>query len=412
MNKRTNRAIVHVDGDGFFASCEIALNPKLKGLPVVTGQERGIATAMSPEAKKLGITRGMPVYQIRRLYPEAVIVNSNYQHYGIFAQRMYDIVRRFTDRVEEYSIDECFADITELERPGISYEDIARSIKMALQTELGMTFSLGLGPTKVIAKVASKWNKPDGFTIIEPEDIADFLHDLQIGKVWGIGPATSSEMQRHGIRTALDFAMRSREWVEASLSRPYVETWHELRGVSVYRVHSEPADIQKSVQATRTFTPPSTDRKFILSELSRNVEHAMSKVRGQGLVARRIFYFLKTQEFRYHRFEIPLINPVQTPNTIMEEILKTFDAVYRFDTEYRATGVTLSGLIPENVVQNDFFGEGVKKQRWNDVFNVVDTIDRRYGSQTVTLASSLRSNTHRKHTPHKHLIIPTMGETQ
>src|SRR5437868_5508949 len=97
------RAIVHIDGDGFFASCEIALNPKLKGKPVVTGQERGIATAMSPEAKKLGISRGMPVFKIRQLYPEAIVVNSNYHTYGMFAQRMYDIVRRFTDKVEEYS---------------------------------------------------------------------------------------------------------------------------------------------------------------------------------------------------------------------------------------------------------------------------------------------------------------------
>jgi DNA polymerase V len=142
------------------------------------------------------------------------------------------------------------------------------------------------------------------------------------------------------------------------------------------------------------------------------VEHAAHKVRTQGLVARRIYYFLKTQEFRYHRYEIPLTNPVQTPNTIMEEIKKTFDAVFHFDTPYRATGVTLSGLIPENIEQNDLFGEGVKKHRWNDIFNTVDAIDRRYGTHTVTLASSLKANTKRGTKPHKHLIIPFMGETQ
>lgn len=405
------RAIVHVDGDGFFASCEIALNPKLKGLPVVTGQERGIATAMSPEAKRLGIHRGMPVYQIRKLYPEAVIVNSNYHHYGMFAQRMYDIVRRFTDRVEEYSIDECFADITGLDRAGVTYADIARSIKETLNRELGMTFSIGLAPTKVIAKVASKWNKPDGFTVIEPKEIPEFLKDLQVGKVWGIGPATSLDLLRHGIKTALELVQRPEHWVRESLNRHHLETWHELRGTPVYRVHSGEEEDQKSIQATRTFTPPSMDEQLLLSELSRNVEHAAMKARSHGLMARRIYYFLKTQEFRYHRMEIPLTAALQAPNQIFDEIMKTFDAVYQSGTLYRTTGVTLAGLVPEGLSQSDLFGEVVKKQKWNEVFNVVDTIDKKYGTHTVTLASSLGANTKRRQRPGKHLIIPTMGET-
>lgn len=419
---KKQKAIVHVDGDGFFASCEIALNPRIRGLPVVTGQERGIATAMSPEAKKLGIHRGMPVFQIRKLYPEAIVVNSNYHTYGMFAQRMYDIVRRFTDRVEEYSIDECFADITDLEREGVSYVDIARSIKESLQRELGMTFSLGLGPTKVIAKVASKWNKPDGFTIIEPNEIPEFLSGLQVGKVWGIGPATSLDLLKHGVRTALEFAERPRAWVEANTNRHVVEIWHELRGTPVYSVREGAEDDQKSIQSTRTFTPPSTDEHLILSELSRNVEHACAKARTHGLVAKRIHYFLKTQEFRYHRMEIPLTAALQAPNQIFDEIMKTFDSVYEPGAIYRATGVTLASLIPERFDQEGLFDRGtcppgpaggvVEKQKWNSVWNVVDTIDRRYGSSTVVLASSLSANKRRGQKPHKHLIIPIMGETQ
>ncbi len=324
---------------------------------------------------------------------------------------MYDIVRRFTDRVEEYSIDECFADITDLERPGVSYADIAKSIKLALQTELGMTFSLGLGPTKVIAKVASKWNKPDGFTIIKPSDIPEFLREMQIGKIWGIGPSTASKMQMFGIRTAFDFIGKSKDWVEDNLSRPYLETWHELRGTSVYEVDGESHDDQKSVQATRTFSPITADRNFLLSELSRNVEHATTKVRSQKLFAKRIYYFLKTQEFRYQRFEIPLTQALQSPMLIFGEIKKTFDACYQIDSEYRATGVTLGGLVPESQAQNDLFGEVVKKQKWNEIFNTVDKIDRRYGSQTMTLASSLSANQRRDYNPHRHLKIPSMGET-
>jgi nucleotidyltransferase/DNA polymerase involved in DNA repair len=396
---KKQRAIVHVDGDGFFASCEIALNPRLKGKPVVTGQERGIATAMSPEAKKLGIHRGMPVFQIRKLYPEVVIVNSNYHTYGMFAQRMYDIVRRFTDKVEEYSIDECFADITDLEREGVSYAD-------------GMTFSLGLGPTKVIAKVASKWNKPDGFTIIDAPDIPEFLSDLQVGKVWGIGPATSLYLLKHNVRTALEFAEKPESWVRANMGSHHLETWHELRGTPVFNVREGAEDDQKSIQSTRTFSPPSANEELLLSELSRNVEHACAKARSHGLVAKRIHYFLKTQEFRYHRMEIPLTAALQSPNQIFDEIMKTFDAVYEPGVIYRATGVTLAGLMPEGLSQNDLFGEVVEKKKWNEVFHVVDTIDRRYGTNTVVLASSLSANKRRGVKPHKHLIIPFMGETE
>lgn len=409
MTKHLKRAIVHVDGDGFFASVEIALNPALKGRAVVTGQERGIATAMSPEAKALGIHRGMPVFQIRKLYPQAVVVPSNYRHYGIFAQRMYDIVRRFTDKVEEYSIDECFADITGLERNGVSYEDIARSIKETLNRELGMTFSLGLAETKVLAKVASKWRKPNGFTVIEDDDIQDFLQTIEVGKVWGIGPASSIALNRFGVKTALDFVKMPETWVRETLSSPHLELWHELRGTPVYRVRHEGDDEQKSIQSTRTFIP-TTDKQTILSELSRNVENACSKARAQGAAAKRIYYFLKTQEFRYHRFEIPLAVPLTAPSAILNEIRATFDAVYQPGTIYRSSGVTLAGLMPESNQNFDLFGEVVKKRKWNEIFNVVDKIDRRFGEHSVTLASSLKANERRGVRPSKHLIIPFMGE--
>lgn len=410
MNNKP-RAIIHVDGDGFFASCEIALNPKLKGKPVVTGAERGIATAMSPEAKRLGVSRGMPVFQIRKLFPEVVVVNSDYHRYSIFAQRMYDIVRRFSDRVEEYSIDECFADITDLERSDLSYADIAKTIKETLERELGMTFSIGLAPTKVLAKVASKWSKPNGFTVIEPASIPNFLRELPVGKVWGIGPSTSLELLRHGVRTAHEFVEKPKVWVEERFSRPCVEIWHELRGELVYEAHYEEGDPQKSIQATRTFSPASSDENLLLSELSRNVEQAASRARLHGLAAKRLYYFLKTQEFRYHRMEIPLNSATQSPTAIFDEIMKTFDAVYKPGIFYRATGITLANLVPTKLLQKDLFGEVVKNQRKSDIFNTVDEIDRRYGSRTISLASSLKSNTNRKSHPKKHLIIPFMGET-
>src|SRR6516162_8852245 len=148
------RAIVHIDGDAFFASCEQSRRPKLRGKPVVTGKERGIAAAMSYEAKARGVTRGMQVWQIKKICPEAIILPSDYETYSLISKRFFTIVRRYTPDVEEYSIDEGFADLTGLRRPlRMSYRKIAQHMKKALDAELGFTFSVGLAPNKVVAKI-------------------------------------------------------------------------------------------------------------------------------------------------------------------------------------------------------------------------------------------------------------------
>ncbi|HRH25404.1 MAG TPA: DNA polymerase IV [Parcubacteria group bacterium] len=407
------RAILHIDGDSFFASCEVALDPKLKGKPVVTGHERGIATAMSKEAKALGISRGMPVFMIKKLYPSAVIVESHYHIYGMFAQRMYDIVRRYTDVVEEYSIDECFADITHLGKPGTTYKSIAESIRKDLKKELGMTFSIGLGETKVLAKVASKWEKPDGLTIINKDNIQSISSKLQIGSVWGIGPSSTVELNRHNIRTVHDFVSRPQGYIESNFSRPIVETWHELRGTQVHHVSQsdESTDDQKSVQSTKSFGKASKDKKFLLSELSRNVERASAHARQLGLISKHIYIFLKTKEFRYKRVDVQLAQATASPTLIMNEVLKVFDSIYDEETLYRATGVTLANLVPENLIQEDLFGESEKKSIWKNIFEITDQLDRRYGSRTMALASSLGSMKVRGYKPRRLLNIPSMGET-
>src|SRR5919109_4365991 len=150
------RAIVHIDGDAFFASCEQSRDPRLKGKPVITGKERGIASSMSYEAKARGVTRGMRLFEIKKLCPDAIILPSDYETYSLLSKRFFTIVRRYTPDVEEYSIDEVFADLTGLRRPlRLSYEQMAAKIKHELDTELGFTFSVGLAPNKVLAKIGS-----------------------------------------------------------------------------------------------------------------------------------------------------------------------------------------------------------------------------------------------------------------
>src|SRR5882672_4091030 len=181
------RAIIHIDGDAFFASCEQARDPQLQGKPVITGKERGIAASMSYEAKARGVTRGMRVSEIKKLCPDAIIVPSDYKTYSLLSMRLFAIVRRYTPDVEEYSIDECFADLTGLRRPlRMSYEAMAAKIKHDLDTELGFTFSVGLAPNKVLGKIGSKWQKPSGLTAIPGSRIHQYLEHLPVEKVWGI----------------------------------------------------------------------------------------------------------------------------------------------------------------------------------------------------------------------------------
>src|SRR5688572_1335216 len=160
------RAIFHVDADAFFASCEQAMHPEWRGKPVITGAERGIVAAASYEAKARGVSRGVALRDVRKLCPDAIIVPSDYESYSLFSKRMFEIVRRYTNLVEEYSVDEAFADITGLRRPlRGSYEDIARRVKEEIEKDLGITVSVGLSVSKVIAKAASKHRKPSGFTV-------------------------------------------------------------------------------------------------------------------------------------------------------------------------------------------------------------------------------------------------------
>jgi DNA polymerase-4 len=210
------RAIVHIDGDSFFAAVEVAKNPALRGKPVITGKERGIVSACTYEAKARGVKRGVKLSEALQACPDAIVLPSDYETYSIFSERMYEIVRRYTPAVEEYSIDECFADLTGLRRlHKMNYRDMAHSIKQELQVELGMTFSVGLSVTKVLAKIGSKWRKPDGFTSIPLNDASKYLGKLPVGHVWGIGPNTAAYLEKCGVRTALDFTKKDEPWVKA-----------------------------------------------------------------------------------------------------------------------------------------------------------------------------------------------------
>ncbi|MHB0865290.1 MAG: DNA polymerase Y family protein [Minisyncoccota bacterium] len=425
------RAILHVDGDSFFASCEVAKNPSLRGKPVITGKERGIVSAASYEAKARGVTRGMRLFEVLKVCPDAVILPSDYETYSLFSERMYAIVRRYTPAVEEYSIDECFADLTGLRgRLHLSYEQMAVRIKHDLDTELGMTFSIGVSATKTLAKIGSKWKKPSGLTMIPLRDATSFLQNTPVASVWGIGPNTSAYLNKFGVRTALDFAKKPEDWVKANLSKPFYETWQELNGIVANELDTVGRKGYQSISKTKTFTPPSTDPAFVFAQLSKNIENACIKARRWNLVSPTIFFFLKTQDFRYHGCEIKLPYPTNLPQDILKEVTRYLPKVFKKGVEYRATGITLMGLEERTETQLDLFGAVQKSEGIQRVFENVDKLSEKYGKHVVYLGSSADAITNAAHlgdrgdiatrvtslfkgeTERRRLAIPMLGEVK
>src|SRR5512134_3912761 len=177
------RVIMHLDADAFFASCEQAIHPELKGKPVITGKERGIVAAASYEAKAKGVSRGVRLSEVKKLCPDAIIVPSDYETYSLFSLRMFEILRRFSPDVEEYSIDEAFVDLTGLRRSFQGpYPMIARTMQETIQKELGLSVSVGVSLSKVLAKIGSKHRKPHGLTLIPGRDIHLYLEKLPVEK--------------------------------------------------------------------------------------------------------------------------------------------------------------------------------------------------------------------------------------
>lgn len=393
------RAILHIDADAFFASCEQAINPELKGRPVVTGKERGIVAAASYEAKAKGIKRGMRIFEVRKVCPEAVILPSDYETYSLFSLRLFEILRRYSPDVEEYSIDEAFVDLTGLRRPNhSSYEAIAMNIQQVIKNELDISVSIGLSITKVLAKIASKYKKPGGFTSIPGREIHIFLQRIPVEDIWGIGPNTAALLRKYGIKTALDFARKEETFVSKHLSKPYREIWHELNGRSIFPVNSEKKNTYQSISKAKTFTPPSNDPNSLLSQLSKNLENACIKARRHKLLAKGIIVFLRTQDFKDSGIEIRLTHPSAYPSELFEFLRKGFYEIYNPSLLYRQTGVILTGLIPFERVQYSLFDDITRIDKMEKVYDVVDRVSERFGKHTIIMAPSLPT---RKEAQHK-----------
>lgn len=384
------KVILHMDGDAFFVAVEVAKNPALIGKCVVTGQERGIVSALSYEAKALGITRGMTIYTVKKMFPTVIVLPGDYKSYMKYSRAMFSIVRRYADDVEEYSIDECFADLTGLDKPlKMSYREIAERIQREVRDELALSVTIGLAPTKVLAKVASKWVKPNGLTVITKVTAPEFLLKFPIDKVWGIGPSTVSALRSKGVETAGDFVDKPLHFVSEHFSRNYEDLWHELQGVSVMKLNPEIKSTYSSIQKTRTFHPATKDRTFLLTQLSKHVEEACAKARAHGLLPKKFMFSLRAQDLSYTVCSVTLVPPTNAPEVIVAHIHTKFGEIFRQGILYRASGITLQNLTKEVSPQATLFDVAdTKADKFEAIHLQLDKLEHKLGKHVVHLGST------------------------
>ena len=252
------RKIVHIDMDCFYAAIEEREDPSLRGKPVgVAGStRRGVLTTANYAARKFGCRSAMPVFKALELCPQLVLVPVRFDLYRGVSARIRAIFGRFTEKIEPLSLDEAYLDLSHLNSSAAA---VAREIRTQIREETGLTASAGIGPNKLIAKIASDWNKPDGQHEVRPEDVDDFMRDLPVGKLWGVGGKMRAKLETLGVKTCGDLQRHDKIEMARRFGKWGLELWELCRGIDHRVVETE--RVRKSLSIENTFTEnlPSLD---------------------------------------------------------------------------------------------------------------------------------------------------------
>ncbi len=348
--------LIHIDGDAFFASVYQAMHAHARGKPVAIGQERGIVTAVSYEAKHLGVKRGMFASEAKRVCPSLILATSDYRAYQVFSNKMVDIALLYSPAVERYSIDEVFMDVTNLDKVhAMSFEQLGHTIKNHIEKSLGITVSVGIAQTKTLTKIASNAHKPSGLVCINEDNRTDHLRATLITDVWGIGHRLTHRMNAYDIETAYDFVHKPEAFIRTYFTKPVIQTWYELQNIPMIGLALGHKTEYQSIQKTATVLPATSDPHVLFARLCNNIEHAFVKARRYAYKVGTIDIFLKTQAFTYAHTTIHLPTPTQFPFLIRDHIHTAFASLYKPHVLYRATGCTLSQLDHYATVQQKLF---------------------------------------------------------
>ena len=335
-----HRRILHCDMDSFFAAVHMRDEPHLREVPLVIGGDpdgRGVVSTANYPAREYGIHSAQPAATAKRLCPHAVFLRPDLERYRRESRRIMAIFRDFTEVVEPASLDEAYLDVSGRLAPYASATEVAEAIRARVRAETGLTVSIGVSNSRLVAKIASDWDKPDGLTVVPPKRVPDFLAPLPVRKLHGVGPATEQVLAGLGIATVADLRGRSREELAGALGS-FGLTLHDFaRGVDDRPV-GVPRE-RKSLGVEDTFQRDLTDAAEMARRLAEMAAHVADQLGARGLVGRTV-----TVKARYPDFTTVTRSQTVNRPTADGEELAQWARVLLGRTEASARGVRLLGV--------------------------------------------------------------------
>ncbi|NBY82443.1 MAG: DNA polymerase IV [Actinobacteria bacterium] len=381
--------ILHVDMDAFFASVAEKDDPKLKGKAVVVGAgARGVVSAANYEARKFGIRAAMPIYRAKALAPHAVFVTPDHKRYSEVSAQVMAIFEDVTPYVEPISLDEAFLDVTGAKKLLGSGREIADLIRKRVESEQGITCSVGISHNKFIAKIASAHCKPNGVLEIDPDKVLDFLHPLAASEIWGVGPKTNEQLAKLGLVTVGDIANTPRGTLIRTLGQASGSSLYELAWGRDYRdVITEQSE--KSISASETFDTDLDDQESILKEILRLTEKSSERMRAKGYAANTISIKVRFADFSTITRSKTLDLPITTTQEIFEVAKNLYLALKLNNAFIRLVGISLDSLVANEGIQQMALGQ--RSTGWRQADKAVDLIKAKFGRSSLRPARLVES---------------------
>lgn len=353
MYELADRKIIHVDMDAFYASVEQHDNPDLRGKPIAVGggSDRGVVAAASYEARKYGVRSAMPSVTAKRLCPDLIFVKSRFDRYREVSAQIREIFHDYTDLVEPLSLDEAYLDVTENKYNFPSATIIAYEIRRRIYETTGITASAGISVNKFIAKIASDYNKPNGQKTIVPEEIIEFLEELEIRKFHGIGKVTAEKMYQFGIFTGKDLKRKSLEFLVENFGKSGSHYYKIVRGI--HKSPVKPDRIRKSLGAERTFSENISSEVFMKERLIQIAEEIEKRIAKSDVSGKTVTLKIKYRDFKTQTRSKTLPYFIRDKQTILNTAIELMEQE-SFRESVRLLGITLSNLNTGEEEESDF----------------------------------------------------------
>jgi len=340
------RKIIHIDMDAFYASVEQRDNPELRGLPVAVGGggHRGVVMAASYEARTFGVRSAMPGFKARRLCPDLIFVKTRFDAYKTASRQIRAIFLTYTDLVEPLALDEAFLDVTAPKQGGNIAQTIAAEIKREIKEVTGLTASAGVSFNKFLAKIASDLDKPDGLSVIRPDQAENFIAKLPIESFFGVGPVTAGKMKDNGIHTGLDLRNRPEEELVRRFGKVGRHYFRISRGIDEREV--KPDRPHKSIGAETTFDVDLTDTTIMLERLQPLAERVIDRAHAASAQGRTVTLKIKFRDFSTTTRQRTLDQPVGSADELMTLATRLIHQPEPPPMPVRLLGLSLSTFEP------------------------------------------------------------------